>query len=41
MRTEEKANAITSSLKFQFQGNPVVDYDTKREVIDTVNNFKH
>lgn len=36
---EEKADAIASSLEFQFTRNPIVDYDTEREVNDSVRNF--
>ena len=36
---EEKANAIALNLESQFQGNIIVDYNTEREVNDTVRWF--
>ena len=39
IRNEEKANAIVLNLESQFQGNNIVDYDTEREINDTVKRF--
>ena len=36
---EEKANAIAVNLESQFHWNNIVDYDTEREVNETVSRF--
>ena len=36
---EEKANAVALNLDLHFQGNNIIDYDTEKEVNDTVRRF--